>query len=605
MNLITKLVGSSSILAGLIVVITVGSDFLVSQVETSAKLTEQQMYHAHEKVVTAKVDLRNQIAAIKNYLVVGYNSQDLRQYQKAMSNFLLTLDEIEALTINSSEISNVRQQHRLFVNLANKMRETAASSEQRKQDYTTINTYRTNIDLALNILLESVDQKRILATQKVNEVKEVTRITKISTTILILLIFYGQLILILLPVVRSIKELQIGAEKVGSGQLNYRLNISTKDEIEQLAHAFNQMSERLSDLYFSLETRVLERTQELTQINQQLEQEIIERQQIAYELQETLENLQKTQTKLIQTEKMSSLGQMVAGVAHEINNPINFIYGNITHAGEYMQEMMTLIQLYQKYYTQPAREISEYQDSIEFEFLQEDLLKVLNSMKIGAERIREIIVSLRNFSRLDEAEMKEVNLHEGIESTLLILQHRLHIKPEYPEIKVTKNYGDLPLVECYAGQLNQVFMNLITNAIDAIESQGKNHPSTENQSNQLGCITIQTQRLNADWVQIKISDTGLGISPEVMKRLFDPFFTTKEVGKGTGLGLSISYQIVVEKHQGFLKCFSELGEGTEFIIEIPIRQNALNSQKLTSASPPNVAAISHEEIAFNTSKPAP
>ncbi|MDF0554114.1 ATP-binding protein [Kamptonema sp. UHCC 0994] len=288
-------------------------------------------------------------------------------------------------------------------------------------------------------------------------------------------------------------------------------------------------------------------------------------------LEKSLRELQQTQAQLIQTEKISSLGLLVAGVAHEINNPINFIYGNITYATNYANDLLNFIQLYQQYYPNPTARIQEEAENIELDYLIEDFPKILDSMKLGADRIRDLVVSLRNFSRLDEAEMKSVNIHEGIESTLLMLKHRLKATPEMPAIKVIKEYGDLPLVECYPGQLNQVFMNLIANAIDAIEEHNSQRSFAEIKSNP-NRIHIRTQVIDSDWVEIRIDDNGPGMNEAVWRKLFDPFFTTKAIGKGTGLGLSISYQIVVEKHRGKLQCSSTPGEGAEFVIQIPIQQ---------------------------------
>ena len=304
------------------------------------------------------------------------------------------------------------------------------------------------------------------------------------------------------------------------------------------------------------------------------------------ELSQTLEELTRTQTQLIQTEKMSSLGQMVAGVAHEINNPVNFIYGNLSYIQEYTDSLLRLVALYQDAYPQPPAVIKEEIEAIELEYLQEDMPKILQSMYVGSTRIREIVKSLRTFSRLDEAEMKAIDLHENIDSTLLILQNRLKASSGHIPIQIIKEYGDLPLVECYAGQLNQVFMNLIANAIDALEEKNRSKIGTEGTPNP-GIITIQTSLLpksagireqsrSADlpaFVGIKICDNAQGMPQEVIDKIFNPFFTTKPIGKGTGLGLAISHQIIVERHSGELLVSSKLGEGTEFLIKIPLQQD--------------------------------
>ncbi|NER05393.1 MAG: PAS domain S-box protein [Okeania sp. SIO3C4] len=287
----------------------------------------------------------------------------------------------------------------------------------------------------------------------------------------------------------------------------------------------------------------------------------------ALELEKALKELQKTQTQLVQAEKMSGLGQMVAGIAHEINNPISFIYGNLLHINEYIRDLLNLLNLYRQNYQDPIPEIQDFAEDCEADFLIEDLPKIVDSMNVGANRIRELVLSLRNFSRLDESEMKKVDIHSGIDSTLLILQHRLKATAKRPEITWVKEYGNLPNIECYASQLNQVFMNIIVNAIDAFEEQEKP-----------GVITIKTEvsqksktGVNQDFVKISISDNGQGISKSIQNRIFDPFFTTKPVGKGTGLGLSISHQIIVEKHRGELRCISNQNEGTLFEILIPVK----------------------------------
>ncbi|MEO0705882.1 MAG: GAF domain-containing protein [Cyanobacteria bacterium J06649_5] len=293
--------------------------------------------------------------------------------------------------------------------------------------------------------------------------------------------------------------------------------------------------------------------------------------QQAEQLSNTVKELQSAQLQVIQSEKMASLGQLVAGVAHEINNPINFIHGNLIHAREYSTELLSVVEAYQQAYPVPAAVVSEQLADIDTEFIQNDLPNIFRSMQVGTERIREIVTSLRNFSRLDESDTKVVDIHEGIDSTLMILQNRIKASPDLPGIQVVKDYDSLPEVSCYPGQLNQVFMNLLANAIDALDErdQARSQQAIQEEPSQ---ITISTMAVQTDWVAIHISDNGAGIPQNVLESVFDPFFTTKGVGKGTGLGLSISYQIVTEKHHGKLYCHSSPNQGTEFVIEIPIQQ---------------------------------
>lgn len=279
-----------------------------------------------------------------------------------------------------------------------------------------------------------------------------------------------------------------------------------------------------------------------------------------------LQELKQAQVHLIQQEKMATLGQLVSGIAHEINNPISFIYGNITHAEQYNRELFNLLDLYQKYYPHPEREITEELETIELDFLKKDLADLLRSMESGADRIQKIVLSLRNFSRLDEADLKTVDIHEGIRSTLTIVQHRLQETGNRPEIKVITNYGELPPISCYPGLLNQVFLHLLGNAIEAIEE--KNNQGVEKIA---GEIKIRTATLGDRHITIQIADNGIGMTEETRKYLFEPFFTTKIVGKGTGLGLPISHSIIEEKHNGTLRCDSQWGEGTNFTIEIPLQ----------------------------------
>ena len=368
----------------------------------------------------------------------------------------------------------------------------------------------------------------------------------------------------------------------------------TNEILQQEIVERQRAQEALRQAHDDLKKQVEERTAQLLASNELLRRDILKRQRVeevlrlkqaclrnqAQKLEETVRKLQQTQTQLVQTEKMSSLGQMIAGIAHEINNPVNFIYGNLSHTSHYVTELSRLLKLYQQHYPEPVSEIREAAAEMEVDFLVEDLSKMLSSMQVGTDRIRQIVLSMRNFSRSDQSNIKLVDIHEGLDSTLLILQHRLKAYGGHPAIQIIKEYGNLPSIDCCASQLNQVFMNIISNAIDALDEEIENRelakknsknspPSIATSPSTLPAITIRTEVVG-DFVAIRISDNGQGIPDEIRHQLFDPFFTTKPVGKGTGLGLSISYHLVVEKHGGRIECISEVGLGTEFAIEIPI-----------------------------------
>ncbi|NJM60939.1 MAG: ATPase [Oscillatoriales cyanobacterium RU_3_3] len=360
----------------------------------------------------------------------------------------------------------------------------------------------------------------------------------------------------------------------------------------------NEIAERrkaeaaLAELAEVLEERVIARTEKLSRANASLSKEVLERKKAKKALQESeaklrekaeqleraLQKLQETQAQLVHTEKLSALGELTAGIAHEINNPINFINANISYATNYVGDLLDLIELYGKYYANPGEEISEKIETIELDFLSEDLPKIMSSMKVGTDRICAIVASMRNFSRIDRDAMSLASIHEGIDSTLLILQHRLKGVGNNPAIQLIKEYGDLPQVECYAGQLNQVFMNIISNAIDVLRESSD--PSVLKLQQRVPTIEISTELGEGDRAVIRISDNGPGMTEAVKSQIFNHFFTTKPAGKGTGLGLSISYQIVVEKHGGNLQCISVSGEGTQFVISLPIAQQPAATSRL-------------------------
>lgn len=345
---------------------------------------------------------------------------------------------------------------------------------------------------------------------------------------------------------RRLNRLTDAVQNFAQGEFHTRIPIDSNDEISRLADTFNTMANQLTERDGQIQAQMLE-------------------------LETTLSQLKQAQTQLVQSEKMSSLGLMVAGVAHEINNPVSFIHGNTEYIKQYTESILELIDTYQSVYSPPHPDITQKIADIELEYLQEDLPKIIKSIQIGSDRIANIVLSLRNFSRLDEAEFKEADIHEGIDSTLMILVSRLKPRPQRPEIIIQKNYANLPMVECYPGQLNQVFMNILSNGIDALEEKIQADPNFDEP-----IIKIKTEIWQNQQVIITITDNGVGMKEETITKLFDPFFTTKAVGKGTGLGLSISYQIITEKHQGQITCNSTPGEGSEFVISIPIRRQHQN-----------------------------
>jgi signal transduction histidine kinase len=464
-------------------------------------------------------------------------------------------------------IEKIAQQRRLLLKLPDEMFEAVEGDRYREDLYLFSSQAEPLATQMLTVLDAIVNDQQGSLTQelKAGDASLTTaQWQNLLTGLAAVGVSVGMTIFFRRQIADPIQRLTEATHRITEGDFEVNAIVESQDEIGQLALTFNQMTcslkesrEQLEHYNHNLENEVKDRTQELQGKNQQLEQ--------------AFDELKSTQAQLVQTEKMSSLGQMVAGIAHEINNPVNFIHGNVNYVDQYSQSLLELLHLYRSHYPTPNAAIQDKIEDIDLPFVEADLSSVLSSMKIGTSRIQEIVKSLRIFSRLDEAEVKNVDLHDGIDSTLMILQSRFKATADRPAIQVIKDYGDLPKVECYAGQLNQVFMNILSNAIDAIEesTQKLTFAEAEEQAN---AVRIQTQVIQDDSIKITISDNGTGIPEDVRSRLFDPFFTTKAVGKGTGLGLSISYQIVAEKHHGKLYCESIVGEGTRFCIEIPVQQ---------------------------------
>ncbi|GAA6617931.1 response regulator [Scytonema sp. NUACC26] len=443
--------------------------------------------------------------------------------------------------------------------------ETDIQSLERQETILVIDDSKVNLDY-LNITLSNAGYNVLIAMDGTNGIEEAYNkpIDLILLDIIIPKIdgFETCRILKSNPTTKDIPIIFMTALSE-TGQKVKGLNLGAVDYITKPF----QEEEILARIQVHLKLRRL--NLELDQQKQQLEHRVKSR---TAELSEALDELKKAQLQLVQSEKISSLGQLVAGIAHEVNNPLGFIFSNLHYADQYIADLVQIMKLYQKQFPNPGSEIEEEIDAIDLNHILEDLPKLISSMKLGTDRIQGIMQSLRNFSRADGDRKIAVDIHDGLETTLMILQHRLKARPKRPAIEVIKEYENLPPVKCYPGQLNQVFMNLLTNAIDALEEGMGNRAWGIESTPNSHCpkIRITTELVEDTKVFIRIADNGPGMSESVQNQIFNPFFTTKAEGKGTGLGLSISHQIITQKHNGILQCISSFGQGTEFIIEIPL-----------------------------------
>lgn len=488
--------------------------------------------------------------------------------------------------------------HEEFIQTLWQQLDNAASKSDANSQLTTALGNPTASQVSLNFEMLSEELIRLRQQnhqkQKQSEMKlqqaELLRLTIILTSLMLSVGLAMTLTVITSrAIAQPIEQVTAIAQQVtASANFNIQVPITTQDEVALLAQALNQLThwagqytQALQQTRNTLEQRVQDRTQSLQHSETQLRQQ-------AETLKNTLLELQQAQSQLIQSEKMSSLGQMVAGIAHEINNPVNFIHGNLKHAKAFAEDLFYLLDLYQQYYPQSVEEIEDALDSIDLAFMRQDFPQLLASMSTGTQRIAEIVLSLRTFSRLDETGAKAIDIHESLDSALTFLGCRMVSTQKRDGINVIKNYGNLPLVECYGGLMNQVFMNILNNAIDALDeyygygAEGDPPTSAEN-NHSTGATTqltptkttptieIVTQVIDAQLINIQITDNGPGISDVAQHRLFDPFFTTKAVGMGTGMGLSTSYQIVTQQHGGQLTFTTHPTQGSIFTIQIPLK----------------------------------
>ena len=602
MKITTKFIGSSALLVLLVALFSGSSYWLNRRAASALEASYVESQQAATAVNQLESALQDELAAVSRMAILSNKQLEIATYQKRYQDFSRTLETFAQTVppddlILQAQIKTIRTQHQYVESLADRALSEDISGRQLEGLSRSLKIFEDSINIYIQALLkESEAQANDYRLEAETFYAQVAWLEVLGLAALLLLLA-AQFRYLLRPHATALGRLQADVDRMGrdvladlsAGKTAIKIQMDTGDELQKLAAAFNHMSDRLAESYHDLERRVAERTESLNQANLALQVEVCDRTAAEAKLKRTLERLRQTQLQLLQTEKMSSLGQLVAGVAHEINNPVSFIQGNLEPAQEYADSLIRLVRSYQAECPEASDELQQAVAQAEVDFIESDFPQLLQSMQTGAERITTIVRSLRTFSRLDESETKSVDLHQGLESVLLLLAPRLSATTTRPAISIMRDYGSLPEVYCYPSQLNQVFMGLLTNAIDALtpnrldDGDDGAKAATEDFAALIPTITIKTEALSKH-VRIYIQDNGPGMSEQVRAQIFNPFFTTKPVGDGVGLGLAMSYQIVVANHHGTIRCQSSLGTGTRFVIDIPLTLKLQNKPAITLVS---------------------
>ncbi|MEM6449410.1 MAG: ATP-binding protein [Cyanobacteria bacterium P01_D01_bin.105] len=604
MRITTKFIGSSAVLIGLVSLLSGISYVMNRRTIQSLDISYEQSQRTVSAVVEVERSLQEQVTALSRLAVlnpqINQNTDGWVNFRQSRIAFFNALRELETILPAEDELAqiqvkSIRDQHAYLDTLASRIQTQLTSTEQAQGIARSLALFEDSVDVfIIDLLATAENQAEDYSHQQQIFYQRIFWLEALSFGVVVMLLAL-QFYYLLRPLTKSIQSLEAGANQIGRAEnastaddmamLDMpKIRLDTGDELQALAGAFNHMGDRLTRLYQELEQRVAERTASLHKANQTLMTEVGDRIEAEACLQTALDELKRTQLQLLQTEKMSSLGQLVAGVAHEINNPVSFIEGNLQPAQDYVDSMLALLRRYKAEYPEASDELLAAIEAADLDFIKDDFPQLLQSMKNGADRITTIVRSLRTFSHLDESETKSTDINADLDNVLLLLSSQLngskpsahHAQP----ITVIRHYSDLPKVYCYPGQINQVWMGLITNAIEAMTAPTACQQPT---------LTLTTEALPT-FVRVRITDNGIGMSATVKQHIFDPFFTTKPVGSGTGLGLAMSYQIVVNNHQGQLTCESTPQVGTTFTIEIPLTLQLQNFPEPSDLDMPSVFA---------------